>query len=152
MLETSNHVESFSIFNRDTYPKINVTFNNNKINDANFKEFLDNWDDCDRGEQRYSFFFDLTQGLNTTPPIKYAFSISKFIKKKKKTKESKLNYSIILVKNKSLILLLRIIFNLTSPIAPVYITTNENIVNELYNIIDSNQLIPKEYKVITFKP
>ena len=44
------------------------------------------------------------------------------------------------------------VFNITKPIAPVYIINNEELVNDLHEKIDNNEDIPKEYKIIKFKP
>ena len=49
-------------------------------------------------------------------------------------------------------LLLRMVFNLTKPIAPVYIINKEEFIDKLYTKINNNEEIPKEYKVIKFKP
>ena len=43
------------------------------------------------------------------------------------------------------------VFNLTKPIA-VYITNKEEFIDKLYTKINNNEEIPKEYKVIKFKP
>ena len=56
------------------------------------------------------------------PKLKYAFGMAAFIKKEKEP-EKYLQHSIIYVTSRRNYLLLRIIFNLSSPIAPVYIVT-----------------------------
>ena len=141
----------YATFNHENLPRINVTFNNETLNDTSFQEFLNEWDNCDNKQEDYNFYFDLTGGLGK-PSMKYVFAIAGFIKKKKKASEKFLKYSVIHATNKQTILLLRMVFNLTKPIAPVYIINNEEIVSDLYCKINNNEEIPKEYKVIKFKP
>lgn len=141
----------YANFNHENLPRVNVTFNNETLNDETFQEFLTNWNDCDNKHEDYNFYFDLTGGLGK-PAMKYVFGIAGFIKKKKKEPKKFLKYSVIYVKNKQTLLLLRMVFNLTKPIAPVYIINKEELVDELYTKINNNEEIPKEYKVIKFKP
>lgn len=141
----------YANFNDENLPRVNVTFNNETLNDDTFQEFLTNWNDCDNKQEDYNFYFDLTGGLGK-PAMKYIFGIAGFIKKKKKEPKKFLKYSVIYVKNKQTLLLLRMVFNLTKPIAPVYIINKEELVDELYTKINNNEEIPKEYKVIKFKP
>tara|TARA_B100000073_G_C23407238_1_gene441728 strand:+ start:118 stop:546 length:429 start_codon:yes stop_codon:yes gene_type:complete len=141
----------YATFNHENLPRVNVTFSNQTLNDNSFKEFLNEWDNCDSQKKDYNFYFDLTGGLGKIS-MKYVFGIAGFIKKKKKEPEKFLKYTVIYVTNKQTLLLLRMVFNLTKPIAPVYIINKEELVNDLHEKIDKNEEIPKEYKIIKFKP
>jgi len=79
------------------------------------------------------------------PKFKYAFAMAAFIKKKKKEPEKYLQHSIIYVTSRRTYLLLRMIFNLSSPIAPVYIVRENTpeFMTSLNEAISNNTKMPK---------
>ena len=77
----------YANFNHENLPRVNVTFNNETLNDNTFQEFLTNWNDCDNKREDYNFYFDLTGGLGK-PAMKIYFGIAGFIKKKRKSLKS----------------------------------------------------------------
>tara|TARA_Y100000768_G_C23718534_1_gene559177 strand:+ start:246 stop:704 length:459 start_codon:yes stop_codon:yes gene_type:complete len=141
-----------------TNGKVTVSFTNETITNDSFAEFLNNWNNCDLMQTPYSFYFDTRNGLGNAK-IKYAFGIVRFIKKKKKEPIKYLQYSLINVNSNRNLLLLRMIFNLSSPIAPVYIFSNneDDFIEKIRTEIDSSENnLSKEYKkenkVHCFKP
>lgn len=141
----------FAEFQRENLPMVTVKFTGENITDEGFKSFLEEWNNCDRLGTPYKYYFDTSLGVGK-PSLKYAFAMASFIKKKKKEREKFLQYSIIYVTSRRNYLLLRIIFNLSSPIAPVYIV-NENTdeFNEkLYSAITNNTKLPEN--VLKFIP
>ena len=132
---------------------VDITFKNEKINDENFNTFIDDWNNLDKSNEDFALFFN-TEYLIQQPSIKYAFNMSSFIKRKKKQKIQYLKYSIIYVSSKSTMLLLRIIFNISSPIAPVYIIDYNDIerINNLRDKIERNEDINKPDIKVCFKP
>ena len=139
---------SFANFELIDNSNVNVTFTNNKITDESFSEFIDNWNSCDLRQNNYSFYFDTRNGLGNAQ-IKYAFGIVRFIKKKKKEPNKYLQYSLINVNSSRNLLLLRMIFSLSSPIAPVYIFSNnsDEFITDLKNKInESGNNLDKDYK------
>ena len=140
----------FAIFNRENLPTINVSFTGNNITDELFQNFLQEWNNCDEMKVPYSYYFDTTTGMGN-PKLKYAFGMAAFIKKKKKEKEKYLQHSIIYVTSRRTYLLLRMIFNLSSPIAPVYIVQeNTPEFNESLNsaLINNTKLPPNILKFV----
>ena len=140
----------FAIFNRENLPTINVSFTGNNLTDELFQNFLQEWNNCDEMKVPYSYYFDTTTGMGN-PKLKYAFGMAAFIKKKKKEKEKYLQHSIIYVTSRRTYLLLRMIFNLSSPIAPVYIVQeNTPEFNELLNsaLINNTKLPPNILKFV----
>ncbi len=139
---------SFANFDITDISNVVVTFTNNKITKDSFNEFLNNWNACDLRRENYSFYFDTRNGL-ANAQIKYAFGIVGFIKKKKKEPEKFLQYSLINVSSSRNLLLLRFIFSLSNPIAPVYIFQNnsDTFINELREkIVETNNSLSKDYK------
>ena len=128
-----------------------VIFTPNKIVEHDFNQFMADWNICDQPGTPYYLFFDTSQLIHT-PEIKYAIRIANFIKKKRKESPKHLQFSIIYVKNKTVLLLLRMVFNLTAPIAPVYIVTDNtpNFMRELTECITEERTLPKN--VLKFIP
>ena len=139
---------SFANFELIDTSNVVVTFTGDKITDESFRQFLDNWNSCDLRQTNYSFYFDTRRGLGS-PQIKYAFGMVRFIKEKKKEPIKYLKYSLINVNSSRNLLLLRMIFTLSSPIAPVYIFSNnsEEFIQDLKREINkSNYVLNKQYK------
>lgn len=137
---------------------ITITFTNENITKEYFNDFLSNWDNCDLSQNPYSFYFDTRNGLGNAN-IRYAFGIVSFIKRKKKEPVKYLQYSLINVNSQRNLLLLRLIFTLSKPIAPVYIFSNNNddFIKHLHLEIKNsnnnlNKQFSKENKIHCFKP
>ena len=130
-----------------------VRFNTSPITDQQFILFLEEWVQCDEENKLYSFFFD-TEVFPAKPNIKYVFRIANFIKQKKKESKKYLTHSIIYVKSNFIMNLLRIVFNVSSPIAPVYLVNrkDESFLFNLNNKINMHQTIDKTDNVIRFLP
>ena len=140
----------FSEWNIENFPLVRVKINS-KINQEEFEEFKHNWENCYTHQQMFTLLFDTTNvGML---PIKYCFRTAAFIKKlkKKSSEEQYLEKSIIYVSNNTVLTLLKIIFYLTPPIAPVYFIKNndEQYVQEVLDIIDNNDSLPKDIFKIT---
>lgn len=118
------------------FPLINVTFNENINNDKEFEDFLNEWKSLYEKEKKFEFIFD-TKNCGYINP-KYCINVSYFIKKLKKEENQYLKKSTIYVYNKVIWYLLKLIFSIESPIAPVYIIyiNNENNIEnqELINL------------------
>ena len=123
----------WATYNYDNLPNVYVTISGVIESDGDFSDFIERWLSLfDRGE-KFNFFFDTVNcGLIH---IKYAILMAYWIKKFKKKKYKNLDYSEILVVNKSIIYLLRLIFYLEKPIAPVkviYRYDNSEIYSEIF--------------------
>lgn len=133
----------FAEFNRENLPVVKVSFTGNNITDELFQNFLQEWNNCDAMNIPYSYYFDTSTGMGS-PKLKYAFGMSAFITKKKKMDDKFLQHSIIYVTSRRTFLLLRMIFNLSSPIAPVYIVKDctPDFNESLNNAISNNTELP----------
>ena len=101
------------------FPLINVKFNENINSDEEFGDFLNEWKLLYENEENFEFIFD-TKNCGYINP-KYCFSMSYFIKKLKKEKKQYLRKSTIYVYHKFIWYLLKLIFAIETPVAPVYI-------------------------------
>ena len=107
------------------------------MNDANFDEFLDKWEQLYTLKKKFILLFDTTN--MSVPSIKYCFKMSFFIKKIRHYNPQYLNKSIIIVRNKKISNLLEFIFYLQPPVAPIYIT--EDKMTDILNTIDKNDIL-----------
>jgi len=142
----------FANLNYQNYPLIVVTLEENIKNDDEFNFFCNKWLELYENKREFSFLIDTRKcGFIS---IKYAYKMSKFINNLKKNAIDKydnqwLKQTIFIVKNDFIMFLLKLIFNITSPIAPVYIT-NELIngfkIYKILSILENEEKIKKEEK------
>lgn len=116
----------WAIYDYTDFPLINVNFNENINSDEEFGDFLNKWKLLYENKKNFEFIFD-TKNCGYINP-KYCFSMSYFIKKLKKEKIQYLKKSTIYVYHKFIWYLLKLIFAIETPVAPVYIIyiNNEN--------------------------
>lgn len=134
----------FAEFDDTMFPDIHINLNLDNINDQAFDEFTQKWESYDKLNTPYTFIFSYRGvGLKLT---KYIKSIIVFIKKLKKRKKNHnnvfLSKSIMICKNNFTKYLLKCIFSLQKPLAPVYIIENENYITKLCDCIAKH---PKLY-------
>ena len=121
----------WATYNYDNFPTVNVTISGIIENDNDFSDFIGRWLHLFNSGAKFNFIFDTEKcGLIN---IKYAILMAYWIKKFKQKKYKNLENSKILVANHSIIYLLRFIFFIEKPIAPVkvvYIKNNIEISSE----------------------
>lgn len=109
----------FATYNVTQFPYIFVDFCTALSNDKDFYSFTDQW------IQLYNYKKPFILIFNTIPlenvSIKYCFYMAAFIKKIRNMPIQYLQESFIIVKNKTILNLLEIIFYLQPPVADVYI-------------------------------
>ena len=142
-----------NITNNPNHSNVVVRFNNASITDESFILFLEEWNQCDEENKLYSFFFD-TERFPSNPSFKYVFRISSFIKEKKKANVKYLKYSIIYVNSTFVKTLLRIVFTLSPPIAPVYLVNrkDDDFLFNLNQRINRQETILKTEGIVCFTP
>lgn len=121
----------WATYNYDNFPTVNVTISGIIENDNDFSDFIGRWLHLFNSGAKFNFIFHTEKcGLIN---IKYAILMAYWIKKFKQKKYKNLENSKILVANHSIIYLLRFIFFIEKPIAPVkvvYIKNNIEISSE----------------------
>jgi hypothetical protein len=115
----------WATFDTSEFPVVNVKFSRNIDSEQHFEQFLNDWLELYEKKEDFTFNFDTTDvGLVN---IKYAYKMSKFVKKLKRDysiqylKESTIQVSSMYVKG-----LLKLIFFLQEPVCPIYITKKIN--------------------------
>lgn len=113
----------FAQFDNSKFPLVQVNLAKTIESNEDFQNFLDEWMKYYNEKKDFTFVFDTTDvGF---PPIKYCFKMSSFIKKLRREEKQYLQKSIIIVKSKTVMRLLNLIFFLQAPVAPAEMTEDE---------------------------
>ena len=124
----------WATYNYDSFPTVNVTISGVIENDGEFSQFIQEWLTLFTKGDDFNFYFDtLNCGLIN---LKYALWMAIWIKRFKWNRYKNLKYSKILVSHSSILYLLRLIFYIERPIAPVevmYKKNQEETISEIFN-------------------
>jgi hypothetical protein len=122
----------WATYNYANFPTVYVTISGCIERPSDFTHFIDQWLQLFNNGTDYNLYFNTVNCGYIN--IKYAILMAHKIKQFKKKKYSNLQYSKILVANKSILILLRLIFYIESPLAPVevYYEKNNSIVSEYF--------------------
>lgn len=127
----------WATFDDSNFPYVNIKMRGVPENDEDFQNFITTWDsyNLQRNHVPYIFIFDTTEVGFVN--IKYAFRMSSFIKQLKTSEHQYLRGSIIVTGGVWSRFLLKIIFWTQRPVAPVYLTdnNNEDFIKNLYSEI-----------------
>ena len=127
----------WATFDDSNFPYVNIKMRGVPENDEDFQNFITSWDsyNLQRNHVPYIFIFD-TRDVGFVN-IKYAFRMSSFIKQLKTSEHQYLRGSIIVTGGVWSRFLLKIIFWTQRPVAPVYLTdnNNEDFIKNLYSEI-----------------
>ena len=134
----------FAEFDDTMFPNVHINLKFDNINQKNFTEFTQKWETYDERNTPYTFIFTSEGvGLKLTKYIKKIVIFIKKLKKRKKFHNNVfLSKSIMICKNNFTKYLLKCIFTLQKPLAPVYIIENENYISKLCDNIAKH---PKLY-------
>ncbi len=114
----------WATYNYDNLPTINVTISGVIENDNEFNMFIQHWIELFNSNNDFNFYFDtINCGLIH---IKYAVWMAFWIKRFKWKRYKNLKFSKILVSHNSVLYLLRLIFYIEPPIAPVEVIYKQN--------------------------
>tara|TARA_Y100000389_G_scaffold51462_1_gene47157 strand:+ start:965 stop:1342 length:378 start_codon:yes stop_codon:yes gene_type:complete len=116
----------FATFDIKNYPTVNVKLGNTIYDQDDFDNFINQWLSLYHFEKDYELIFD-TKEVGFINP-KYALLMAIFIKKIKREYKNKqyLKHSTIYVYNNYVFNLLKLIFLIENPIAPVKIINYNN--------------------------
>ena len=138
-------------YNTTFFPLVIVKFLDTIKTDEELEDFFNLWKKLYEDKKKFIFLFDTTElGFVN---VSYCYKLKKKIDEIKKEPEHFLSKSIILVSNVYIKHLLNLIFNITTPVATVYIYNNKGkeIINnkfyiDLLNLIEENKL--ENFKII----
>ena len=131
-------------FDKTNFPKVVITLSG-AIDEESFNHFIKEWTTLIQNNENYYFIFETEKCEYVN--IKYLFKMAAFIKKIKVLPEQKLQRSIIIIKNKALRTLLKLLFSVQSPSADVYVCNNSEEAYMIDTIIKTNGTLPKSVPV-----
>jgi len=114
----SGEEKSWASFDMTNFPVVNVKLSGGIRDQDDFNNFLKEWEMLNSGDP-FVLNFD-TRDVGWVSP-KYAIKMSNFIKRIKRERNSMLSYSLIRSNSFWTKSLLRLIFSLEKPLAPVYV-------------------------------
>lgn len=127
----------FSNFDYSNFPIVLVDLSGTINNDDQFTHFTENWLKLYKNKKDFEFIFQTQNMSSDFINPKYCLYIALFIRSLKKEKIQYLKKSKIYVYNKYIFQLLKIIFIIEKPIAPVeliFINSNNERIVEFINI------------------
>lgn len=127
----------FAYFDDTIFPKVFITLKLDNITPENWINFTQKWESYDKLKKPYTFIFKTEgKGLYLTT---YISKISAFIKtlkeRKKNYKNVYLSKSICVCNNIYKKYILKCVFSIQKPVAPVYIIEDEDNITKLYNSV-----------------
>ena len=130
----------WATFDETKYPEVSVNFDGSLSNRTEYNNFTENWLELYDKKQDFYYIFDTTKCGSVN--ISYSIRMSNFIKKLKRHPKQYLNFSVIIYKSKWIRFLLKILFTLQSPVAPVYIIEQNDYKPEMIENIKNNSIPP----------
>ena len=123
----------FYTYDYTNFPNITIYFSKQLIQDEELDLFLKDWEDLYAKNIPFTLIFDTTAMSSCIPLFRHSFKVINFIKHLKSLPPL-LKKSIIIVDNDVIKNTLFFIFQLESPLAPVYITKPLDIKKFLKNL------------------
>lgn len=130
----------WATFDETKYPEISVKFEGSLRNRSEYNFFTEKWIQLYDKKQDFYYIFDTTNCGSVN--ISYSIRMANFIKKLKRQPKQYLNFSVIIYKSKWIRFLLKTIFTLQSPVAPVYIIEQNDYKPEMIENIKNNSIPP----------
>lgn len=131
-------IENIAIFEFE-YPYVYITFNHENItNDNSVEAFCETWLNISNDKKPYIIVFDALQVQYVKPT--FIFKIVNFMKKLRKQEPQYLQYSIIIINNAFIRGLMKMVFRIQKPVAPIYLCKSSDELIELHNKIHHNQI------------
>lgn len=122
----------WATYNYANFPTVYVTISGSIESPNDFTHFIEQWLQLFKNGTDYNLYFNTVNCGYIN--IKYAILMAYKIRQFKKNKYTNLQFSKIAVANKSILILLRLIFYIETPLAPVevYYEKNNTIVCEYF--------------------
>ena len=130
----------WATFDETKYPEVSVNFDGSLSNRTEYNSFTENWLELYDKKQNFYYIFDTTNCGSVN--IAYSFRMASFIKKLKRRPKQYLDFSVIIYKSKWIRFLLKTIFTLQSPVAPVYVIEKKDYTPDMIENIKNNSIPP----------
>ena len=130
----------WATFDKSNLPLVNVKLNG-EINTEYFNDFIAQWVNLLQKKENFYFIFNTVNCGYIN--VKYIFKIALFIKKIKTLPEQYLQRSIIILNNSALRTLIKLLFSIQSPSAPVYVCRTMEDAYCVNGLLNDNKPLPK---------
>ena len=111
----------FYSYDTTKFPNITIQFTKELIQDEHMDTFLEEWKQLYSSNKPFTMIFDTTEMSSCIPLFRHSFKVIQFIQHLK-TLQPLLEKSIIIVNNNAIKNILSFVFQLESPVCPIYIT------------------------------
>ena len=129
----------FANYNVSEFPKVEIVFEKTITDKADFVKFVTEW--LKLYIRKKDFYFLMDTRKTGLVPIKYCFEMTKFINYIKRKNLEGLQYSIILVSSNLVLKLLKFIFFMSKPVAPIFIVKTKEDYNKLDYALENKEII-----------
>ena len=109
----------FCVYDYSKFPIVKVTFDGIIYNESDFALFKDQWKALYKDKRKFKFIFDM-EGMGLINPY-WSYRVASFISELKKEPIQYLEQSTIINVKSYVSYLLKIVFTVQSPVAPVII-------------------------------
>jgi hypothetical protein len=123
--------KNWATYDISSFPEVKVKLSGKIENWEDFRHFLDGWRDLYKEEKKFTLHFDTSEVGSVS--MKYAFEMRNFIRELKSSHPRFLESSYITVNSRWVRFLLRFIFFLEKPVAPVIVSNLYNNTTTYYN-------------------
>lgn len=125
----------WAVYDTSNFPNVKVKMNSSIENNEDFNQFLEDWLSLYDYKQDFYLTFDVGEVGFVNP--KYAFKMASFVKdlKKRNQDHEYLQKSYIMYKSFYVKMLLKLIFAIQSPVAPVELVDGRNLSKENERIL-----------------
>ena len=135
----------FANFDYSAFPVVLVDLSGTINNDAQFTHFTENWLKLYEDQREFEFIFETQNMSSAFISPKYCLYVAFFIRSLKKKKIQYLKKSKIYVYNKYIFRLLKFIFYIEKPVAPVELIELRKPRFHYDPSLNENNIIQKEY-------
>jgi len=133
---TRKIIQHIAVFEFE-YPYVYITFNHENITDDHSVElFCQTWLNISNDKKPYIIIFDALRIQYVKPS--FIFKIVNFMKKLRKQEPQYLQYSIIIINNAFIRGLMKMVFRIQKPVAPIYLCKSSDELLEMHNKIHNN--------------
>jgi len=134
----------YAVFDNTKFPNVEVKLHDLNLEDHHVSKFIMDWNAYDLRKCPYTLCFD-TSEVSKIPKMQHALSMAAYINKRKKAHTQYLTFSILYTPNKSVRSIFRIIFNLSTPMSPVFIFKDANQLDSFAHTINEDSIKEKSY-------
>lgn len=118
-------------YDNSNFPIVRVDLSGQLTTDEDYNNFIREWTELYKRKNNFKFIFDTSNCGYVN--LKYAFKMPNFIKKLKELETQYLEKSIVIYDSIWIKMLLKLILNLQSPVAPVYLVSKNDYCEDMIN-------------------